>query len=67
MAGSAKANGRLEEEGWRPIEEATCPYGPCFLRLGPGDYAIGEYEFDAWHKLPEIQPITPTHFKDFPD
>ena len=73
-------NGRLEELGWRPIDEAPCPYGPCFVRLGPGDYTIGECDFEVWPDEPDESDreriwvdktdrlqIFPTHFMDYAD
>ena len=70
MADSAKANGRLEQEGWRPIEEAPCPCPPSFLRQGKSRYTTGERsEHGNWIMLGEPVPVypTPTHFKPFPD
>lgn len=73
MADSAKTNGRLEQQGWRPIDEAPCPSPPCFLRQGKTRYTTGERtEEGNWimaSPFGEAIPIDPppTHFKLFPD
>ena len=63
----AKKNGAFKAFDWLPIEDAPCPYGPCLLRLGPKKCVIGFCDFNAWHELPDMRPIEPTHYQDFPD
>jgi len=73
MADSAKANGRLEQQGWRPAEEAPCPCPPSFLRQGESRYTTGERtEEGNWimaSPFGEAIPVNPapTHYKPFPD
>jgi hypothetical protein len=59
---------KLMANGFRPIEAAGAPHGPCFLRLAPGVYTIGFCAEDAiWLRQHDMLPVEPTHFRDYPD
>jgi hypothetical protein len=54
--------------GFRPTEEAGAPHDLCFLRLGPGKYTTGFRTPDAvWLDQHDLMPVSPTHFRDYPD